>query len=289
MAAIPDPRDHAAAIPAAGRPLPRPAWLDGRLAIRRTRLAGLGFDPLTEQQVISHVLAALAAGRGGWIATPNIDICQAAQRDHSLGMLVESASLVVPDGMPLLWAARLRGEPLPERVTGASLICTLTAAAAGDGRSVYFLGGDPGVPERAARRLAARFPGLIVAGTDAPPPGFERSAAGLSAVRAKLAAAAPDIVYVGLGFPKQERLIEALAPALPRAWFLCCGAAIPFAAGTRRRAPGWMQQTGLEWAFRLLSEPRRLFHRYVVSDLPFAARLLTFSALIRLRPRFARR
>jgi N-acetylglucosaminyldiphosphoundecaprenol N-acetyl-beta-D-mannosaminyltransferase len=248
-------------------------------------LAGLGFDWLTERQVINHVLGALSRGRGGWIATPNIDICQAAQRDPSLAELVGTASLVVPDGMPLLWAARLRGDQLPERVTGSSLIFTLSAAAARAGRSVYLLGGPPGGPELAADRLRQRYPDLIVAGCYAPPRGFERSREGVLAVRRRLAAARPDIVFVGLGCPKQERLIDAVGPYLPTAWYLGCGAAIPLAAGTDRRAPRWMQQAGLEWLFRLLSEPRRLFHRYVVADLPFAVRLLAASAAERLRRR----
>ena len=108
------------------------------------------------------------------------------------------------------------------------------------------------------------------------------------AVRRRLAAARPDIVFVGLGCPKQERLIAAVGPYLPTAWYLGCGAAVPLAAGTVRRAPRWMQQAGLEWLFRLLSEPRRLFHRYVVADLPFAVRLLAVSAAERLRRRPSR-
>lgn len=239
-------------------------------------VAGLDFDALSEEQVVARIIADLADGRGGWVATPNIDICRRAGRDPAARDLVRGASLVVADGMPLVWAARLRGDPLPERVTGASLIFTLSAAAAGHGRSVYLLGGEPGVPERAAAALARRYPGVRVAGTDAPPPGFD-----VAEVRQRIAGARPDIVFVGLGFPKQERVIAAVAPALPGAWFVGCGAAIPFAAGALPRAPRWMQRAGLEWAYRLLSEPRRLFRRYLIDDLPFAARLLVTAALTR--------
>jgi exopolysaccharide biosynthesis WecB/TagA/CpsF family protein len=239
-----------------------------------TTVAGLDFDALSEEQVVARITAELAEGRGGWVVTPNIDICRRAGKDPAARDLVRGASLVVADGMPLVWAARLRGDPLPERVTGSSLIFTLTAAAAGHGRSVYLLGGEPGVPERAAAALARRFPGLRVAGTDAPPAGFDVAEAGR-----RMAAARPDIVFVGLGFPKQERVIAALAPGLPGAWFIGCGAAIPFAAGALPRAPRWMQRAGLEWAFRLLSEPRRLFRRYLIDDLPFAVRLLLTAAL----------
>ena len=232
-------------------------------------VAGVAFDALTEGQVVARIIDGLKNGEGGRVVTPNVDICRRASRDPEARDLIRQASVVVADGMPLVWAARLQGDPLPERVTGASLIFSLSAAAAAGGWSMYLLGGDPGVPDTAAAELAARYPGLRVAGTDAPPPGFD-----WTAVRDKLEAARPDIVFVGLGFPKQERVIAAVAPALPGAWFIGCGAAIPFAAGALPRAPGWMQETGLEWAWRLASEPRRLFRRYLAEDLPFAVRLL---------------
>jgi len=248
---------------------------------RSARVAGLDFDALTEQQVVARVIGDLADGQGGWVVTPNIDICRRISRDPAAGDLVSRASLVVADGMPLVWASRLRGDPLPERVAGASLIFTLSAAAAASGKSVYLLGGAPGVPARAAGALARRYRGLRVAGVHAPPFGFDRAPGGIEAVAARLARAKPDIVFVGLGFPKQERVIAALAPGLPAAWFIGCGAAIPFAAGTLPRAPHWMQPLSLEWVYRLMTEPRRLFRRYVVYDVPFALRLLVTSALTR--------
>lgn len=249
----------------------------------RAALVGIAFDRLTETEVVEHIVDAMRSGRGGWVATPNIDICRLAERDPRLQELISSASLTVPDGMPLVWAATLRGDPLAERVTGSSLIYSLTAAAAEHGRSIYLLGGDPWVPARAADRLRRRHPGLLIAGTDAPPNGFDLTDDGIDIVRARLAAAKPDIVYVGLGFPKQERLIVRIAPAFPGTWFVGCGAAIPFVAGEVRRAPRWMQRAGAEWLFRLFTEPRRLAGRYL-HDMPFAARLLAGCAAERLRP-----
>jgi N-acetylglucosaminyldiphosphoundecaprenol N-acetyl-beta-D-mannosaminyltransferase len=237
-------------------------------------LAGLAFDRCTEIQVVAHIVEAARQGLGGWVATPNVDICRAARRDPQLLDLLSGASLVVADGMPLVWASRLRGDPLPERVTGSSLIYSLTATAARHGQSVYLLGGEPGVADRAAKVLSQRHPGLVVTGTHSPPLGFEVSRDSVDAIRRRLAGARPDIVFVGLGFPKQERLIAELAPSFPATWFISCGAAIPFAAGTLRRAPRWMQRSGLEWAFRLGREPRRLAKRYLIDDLPFAAALL---------------
>jgi N-acetylglucosaminyldiphosphoundecaprenol N-acetyl-beta-D-mannosaminyltransferase len=248
---------------------------------RSARVAGLDFDALPEQQVVARIVGDLAEGRGGWVVTPNIDICRQLRRDPAARDLVSGASLVVADGMPLVWASRLGGSPLPERVAGASLIFTLSAAAAAAGKSVYLLGGEPGVPARAAAALARRYPSLLVAGTCAPPFGFDRQPGQIQAIAAELAHARPDIVFVGLGFPKQEHLIAALVADLPAAWFIGCGAAIPFAAGALPRAPHWMQRLGLEWAHRLASEPRRLFRRYLVDDLPFALRLIITSAAAR--------
>jgi N-acetylglucosaminyldiphosphoundecaprenol N-acetyl-beta-D-mannosaminyltransferase len=140
------------------------------------------------------------------------------------------------------------------------------------------------VPDRAGVELGRRFPGLVVAGAYAPPAGFDSAAAGIDAVRRRIGAAAPAVVFVGLGFPKQERLIAQLAPSFPATWFVGCGAAIPFAAGVLPRAPAWMQRSGLEWTFRLASEPRRLFRRYVLHDLPFAASIFASSAAERIQP-----
>ncbi len=257
----------------------------------RVSVAGAAFDPITTAELIDHVTAAIAAGRGGTIVTPNIDICHRMGVDPGSRALVESSSLVVPDGMPLLWAARLAGQPLPERITGADLIFSLSAAALACGWPVYLLGGQPGreggssAAALAGQKLAERYPGLVVAGAYSPPARFDPVGDDLEALRKELLGSepAPKIVFVGLGFPKQEQLIARLAPELPGAWFVGCGAAIPYAAGELRRAPAWVQRTGFEWLFRLVSEPRRLAGRYLGRDLPFAVRLLVTSAVRRRR------
>lgn len=252
-------------------------------APRKTRtLAGLDFDLLSEAQVISHVITESRAGHGGWVVTPNVDILRQTRKNPETWMLVQEATLTVPDGMPLIWAAKISGEPLVERVTGSSLIFTLTDAAAQTGLSVYVLGGEPGVPEDAAENLARRYNGLKVVGTDSPPLGFDKSSTGMAAVRQRLVDAGPNIVYVGLGFPKQERVIRELAPVMPGVWFIGCGAAIPFAAGRVPRAPVWMQRSSLEWVHRLLIEPRRLSKRYLLHDLPCGLSLLASAAVNRI-------
>ena len=244
---------------------------------------GIDFDRLHEKAVTRHVVAELTAGRGGQIVTPNVDILRRVRRDRESRAYVESASLVVADGAPLIWASRLAGNPLPGRVAGSDLIWSLTAALAGQGRSIYLLGGAPGTSSRAEQVMRSRFPHLRIAGHLSPPFGFDTRPDQFEAACAAVVAARPDLVYVGLGFPKQERVIARLRPLLSSSWFLGCGAAIDFVAGVHRRAPVWMQRSGLEWVHRLASEPTRLMRRYLLHDLPFALELLAMSTRQRLR------
>ncbi|MDP9848904.1 WecB/TagA/CpsF family glycosyltransferase [Streptosporangium lutulentum] len=265
------------AAPAVPRQRPRPDKATRKRLRKRVHVAGVAIDPMTESEVVDHVIAALKRGEGGHIVTPNVDISRIVARDPEARRLVEGADLAVADGMPLVWAAKLLGTPLPGRITGADLIWSLSEAAAFYRHPVYLLGGPPGVATQAARNLTGRYPGLIVAGVDAPTFGFEDVPESYARVRDDVIATGPRLVFVGLGFPKQDRLIAALRDDLPGTWFVGCGSAIAFAAGTVQRAPGWAQHSGLEWVFRLLREPGRLARRYLVDDLPYALRLLTVS------------
>lgn len=250
----------------------------------RVRVAGLEFDKLTEAQLVARVADAIGDGIGGTIVTPNVDICRRASRDPASRHFVDMASIVVPDGMPLVWAARLSGLPLAERVTGADLIFSLSEAAAANSWPVYVVGGLPGTDglpdasELAARGLRDRVKDINVAGAHSPPARFDAETDDIEVLRADLAATQPKLVFVGLGFPKQEQLIARLTGDLPGTWFVGCGAAIMFAAGQVRRAPSWMQRGGAEWVYRLISEPQRLARRYLVHDVPYAIRLLATSA-----------
>jgi N-acetylglucosaminyldiphosphoundecaprenol N-acetyl-beta-D-mannosaminyltransferase len=300
------------------------------VAAKRVTVGGVTFDALTEKRVVATVRTALRRGEGGWILTPNIDILRQLRRDDAARQVLDETTLVVADGMPVVWASRLAGTPLPARVCGSDLIWSLSGALAADGRSIFVLGGEPAAPaqrpahgphsrppaqgaahrltpdrsrpavrravpmeryavrsgaERAAAALVTRSPGLRVVGAVSPPYGFDADPAAVAELRASLAAARPDLVLVGIGFPRQERLIAQLRRDLPGTWFLGCGMAIGFVAGDQRRAPDWMQRTGVEWMHRLAAEPRRLADRYLRRDLPFAAHLLARAALDRLRSR----
>ncbi len=241
---------------------------------RRTALDGLELEVIDEAGAVAEIIHALASGRGGWMVTVNLDILRQVHTSAEIRRLVESSDLRVADGMPLLWAARIQGTPLPERVCGSNLIHSLPAAAAQAGRSIYFLGGDLGTAEAAADTLVERHPDLDVAGCFCPEFGFDRDEAQLARIEAAVADARPDIVFVALGFPKQERLIERIRRAAPNAWWIGVGISFSFASGRVKRAPRWVQALGLEWVHRTMQEPRRLFKRYFVHDIPYGLGLL---------------
>ncbi len=252
-------------------------------ALPSARVGSAPFAAVTEAQCIAHVMAELDAGRGGWLVTINLDVLRRYERDGSFRDLIRDSSFFVADGMPLIWASRIRADPLPERVAGSTLMVSLSEACAKGGRSVFLLGGNEGAAEGAAAELTRRFPSLRIAGTCYPPFGFEKDEAKMAEIRAALAASRPDIVYVALGCPKQERLIVALRPILPRAWFTGVGISFSFLSGEVRRAPRWMQRAGLEWVHRMVQEPGRLMKRYLVDNAPFALALLARSGAQRLR------
>jgi N-acetylglucosaminyldiphosphoundecaprenol N-acetyl-beta-D-mannosaminyltransferase len=237
------------------------------------RLMGVEIHAITERQAIEHILRELSKGRGGVTITPNLDHLRRCKSNMEFAAMVAEAELVVADGMPLIWASRIAGCPLPQRVAGSDLILTLSAAAAEHGRSIYLLGGAPGTAEGAAEVLRSRHPNIRIVGTNCPPLGFDQNETEIAKLVENLVEAAPDIVFVALGSPKQERLIERIRTSLPQAWWLGVGVSFSFLTGHVQRAPKVLQQTGLEWVHRLFQEPKRLFKRYVVQGLPFAGQL----------------
>jgi N-acetylglucosaminyldiphosphoundecaprenol N-acetyl-beta-D-mannosaminyltransferase len=245
---------------------------------------GLGVHAITEKECVAFVADAWAERRGGWLHTVNLDHLRMILAGQFFADEILAADLCVCDGLPMVWASRLQGTPLPERVAGSDLIRSLTAAAAETGRRVFFLGGNPGSAEGAAAQLQIEFPGFEVAGIACPDFGFEKDPAQLAALTELMVQAKPDLVFVAVGAPKSERLIQEWRKLLPSAWWAGVGISFSFVTGEVKRAPRWMQVTGVEWIHRLLQEPGRLAKRYLVYGLPFSARLFWHS----LRQRFKR-
>ncbi len=253
------------------------------------RLMGTPISIVTEARAARAIVDAAKAGRGHWTITANLDHIRRYRSESIARELIDMADLVVADGMPLIWASRLAGEPLPERVSGSNMVWSICQEASATGLSVYLLGGDPGVAERAAQVFEDAYPGLVIAGTACPPVGFEIDAREIQLIEREIAEAAPHVVFVALGFPKQDLLIRRLRASMPAASLLGVGISLSYVTGDLSRAPEWLCRLGLEWAHRLSQEPtRRLVRRYLVDGVPFGLRLMISSAQHRVRQRGTR-
>jgi N-acetylglucosaminyldiphosphoundecaprenol N-acetyl-beta-D-mannosaminyltransferase len=243
----------------------------GDVVEERAHVGSLSIDPLTMQEVVRRIRGmALAKGeKARTIATANAQFAQIARIDRRFRTVLQQAEIVVADGMSIVAASRLLGRPLPERIAGVDLVVELCREAAYTQLSVYFLGGRPCAAKKAADNLRARFALLNVAGTDCPPFGFENDPAESAAVARRISEAAPDILFVGLGAPKQEFWMERHRDDLLAKVMVGVGGSFEILSGMKARAPQWMQKAGLEWAFRLGLEPRRLWMRYLFGNLTF--------------------
>lgn len=234
-------------------------------------IEGIPFIKLRMKEVVNLIVHRHSQGFGGWVVTPNMDILHRLVTDISFRALVNSETTIyTADGAPIIWLSRMLGAPLPERVTGSDIFVELVAQAAANRKSIFLLGGNPGVAEIAARKLQEIHPELRVAGCYAPPFGFEGNLGEMEKIREFLVTTRPDVVFVGLGSPKQEKLIALVRDLLPTSWWLGIGVSFSFVAGDVKRAPVWMRRVGLEWFYRVLQEPKRLFKRYFLINIPFA-------------------
>ncbi len=251
----------------------------------RVTIMGVAIDAVDEQQAVSVIVRGAAHGSGGLVVTPNLDHFRRLQDDNQLRMAYERADLVVADGMPVVWASWLQGSRLPCRIAGSSLLWSVSRGAAAAGLPIFLVGGRPGAAQVTAERLRAHSPDLVIGGMAAPDLGFERDPQQVACLVDRIRDSGAGIVFLALGTPKQELLAVRLVGALPSTWFVGVGAGFDMAAGQVRRAPDVVQRAGLEWAYRLSQEPKRLFRRYVIEDLPFASRLFVASIKERRRER----
>lgn len=246
-------------------PLTVPAKLDSATTVN---ILGI---PLTVQTYGDAVDQLLRWARGA--SKSRVHFCTVhslmeAQSSQRLEEVFVTADMVALDGMPLVWVSRARGARRAERVCGPDVMLSVCDRGRPDDLRHFFLGGEPGVPERLAANLVARYPGLRVVGTESPP--FRKmSPEEDGALVDRINAAAPHVLWIGLGSPKQEFWAAEHEALLDAPLILPVGAAFDFHSGRLRRAPGWMRRAGLEWLFRLAAEPRRLFHRYAVTNSRF--------------------
>ena len=218
----------------------------------RTDVLGVGFDPVTMDEAVDRAMAMLDTDTQDYVVTPNPEIVMTCREDPEAKEAVEAASLVLPDGIGVIYGAKLLGRPLPEKVPGADFALAMFARMAKTGRSVYLLGAKPGVAEAAGKNLAERFPGLVIAGTA--DGYFQDDGPVIDAVNA----AAPDMLLVCLGAPKQEKWMYRNRDKLKVRLMAGLGGSLDVYAGVVERAPESWQRLNLEWLYRLKQDPRRI-------------------------------
>jgi N-acetylglucosaminyldiphosphoundecaprenol N-acetyl-beta-D-mannosaminyltransferase len=240
---------------------------------RRIELGGVLIDQIDVAGAVERLRELLVDGGSHQVVTVNLDFLSIAQHDPAFRRALNAADLAVADGMPLVWASRLRGQPLPERVAGVDLVNQSCRLAASTGQSVFLLGAAPGVADAAARRLELEHPGLRIAGIYSPSIGAlsrDEDERIVSMIRA----ARPGFLFVALGAPRQDLWIYENRALLDVPVSMGVGCVFDLLAGSVARAPRWMQKSGLEWAHRLRKEPGRLWRRYLVNDTRMLGRLI---------------
>jgi N-acetylglucosaminyldiphosphoundecaprenol N-acetyl-beta-D-mannosaminyltransferase len=247
---------------------------------------GMPVDAITLARARERMAEGLRGGAGGVVLTPNLDILRRYQRSPALQVAFERAELLVADGVPLVWASRLQGTPLPARITGTDMLWIAAELACAHEVQLFIAGGRPDVGPRAAQGLRDRYPRLQIATYPCfVKPGPVEPQVG-SLVRA-MTDAGPGVVLIALPFPAQVCVAATMRAVLPQTWFVGVGSSLDFVTGDRPRAPEWLQRAGLEWAHRVVHQPR-MARRYLVQGLPFAARLATHALRTRARRTWSR-
>jgi N-acetylglucosaminyldiphosphoundecaprenol N-acetyl-beta-D-mannosaminyltransferase len=235
----------------------------------RTMILGVGIDRLTMDEAVMAFQRLIARGSPALAVSLNVDICMQIQRDEDLREIYRGADLVLVDGTPMMWAARFLGTPFPGRVSGSEFVPTFCVTAAREGYAIFLLGAAPGVAEKAKRQLEHEHRGLRIVGTYAPPAGFERDERENARIVQIVQQARPDVLFTAFGTPKQEKWLVRFRDELRVPVAMGVGSSFDYLAGRLKRAPMWMQRAGIEWTYRLMQEPRRLWKRYLLEDPPF--------------------
>ncbi len=245
----------------------------GKLNIERTNVLGVGISAINIPMALEVLDAWIRQQHHTYVCITGVHGVMESQADPELRKIHNQAGLVTPDGMPMVWMSRLAGHKHVDRVYGPDLMLAVCEASLQKGYRHFFYGGNEGVPELLRDKLQEKFPGLQVVGTYSPPfrpLTLEEDAAIVSQINA----ARPDIVWVGLSTPKQERWMAAHLGKVKAPVMIGVGAAFDFHAGLKPQAPRWMQRSGLEWFFRMVSEPKRLARRYLQNNPRFVMAVL---------------
>lgn len=229
-------------------------------------------DPLTRKEAVVAIFSLFQSEThdAHMVVTPNVDHIVMLNANANFRTAYSASSLVLVDGNPVMWASKLLGKPVPETVPGSDLfVLLLQESKRGAGFSIFLLGAPPGVAKKAGMMIQEGYPNVRVVGTNCPPLGFEKDQDELKKIVQQINEAQPDLLLVGLGAPKQELWAHAYKQQLKVKVILCAGATIEFVAKEKQRAPKWVQRLSMEWFYRMMLEPKRLFYRYAKDAIIF--------------------
>lgn len=232
----------------------------------RIKFMNTEIDNLTMKETLDEIDKLILKNDRSYVVTPNVDHIVMLETDVELKNIYRDASLILADGKPLLWISKWYKTPIKEKISGSDLFPLLCEMAAKKGYSMFFLGAAEGVAAKAAENLKKKYNGLKIVGTYSPPYGFEKDEIESEKIIDMVKEAHPDILILGLGSPKQEKFVYHYCKDLGVPISLGLGASLDFEAGNIRRAPKWMSNHGLEWLYRLIKEPKRMFKRYIIDD-----------------------
>lgn len=221
---------------------------------------------LDMKETIHEIDKMIVSGKKSYIVPINVDVVMKIEDDANLKEIVDHADMVLVDGKPLIWISKWHKHPVKAKISGSDLVPVLCKWAAKKGYSLFIIGGKEGRAEQARKRLEHQIPDIKIVGTYAPPFGFEKDQRELDAINDRITQVHPDILIACFGCPKQEKWIYENFQKYDAKISLCAGATVDFLAGEIKRAPRWMSNHGLEWFYRFLQEPRRMFKRYFLDD-----------------------
>lgn len=217
-------------------------------------------------EAIQAIEDMIASEKKSYIVAINVDVVMKIENDSYLKEITDKADMVLVDGKPLEWIAKWHKKPIKAKISGSDLVPILCKRAAEKGYSIFIIGGKEGIAEKAQQNLERDLPGIRIVGTYAPAFGFEKDEKELNRINEMISSAHPDILIACFGCPKQEKWIYENISKYDAKVSVCAGATVDFLAGNVNRAPRWMSEHGLEWFYRFLQEPKRMFKRYFIDD-----------------------
>ncbi|MCI8550437.1 MAG: WecB/TagA/CpsF family glycosyltransferase [Lachnospiraceae bacterium] len=233
----------------------------------KQRLLNTFVNNVSMDETVTLIEEMIHSDRKTYVVPINVDVVMKMEKDSYLKKIVDTADLVLTDGKPLIWISNIQRRPIKEKVSGSDLVPLLCGKAAEKNYRIFIIGGKDGVAEQAKQKLEMKFPKINIAGVYAPPMGFEKDPEEVEHINRMVSAAHPDLLIVCLGCPKQEKWIYENYKKYDAKVSVCAGATVDFLSGQIKRAPKWMRECGLEWFYRFLQEPRRMFKRYFIDDM----------------------